>query len=159
VRRAVVYAGARIAAGAIVGDQSQVRELVEIGPGSVIGRGSTLDQGVRIGSGVLIQTSVYLCGGTIVEDDVFIGPGVITTNDNTMDRLSPGQLLRPPVFRRACRVGGGVTLVPGVTVGEDAYVAAGAVITRDVGEREVVMGVPARVVGSVSEAELLHNRR
>jgi NDP-sugar pyrophosphorylase family protein len=109
---AVVYAGARIAEGAIIGDQSQVRELVEIGPGSVIGRGPTIDQGARIGSRVLIQTSVYLCGGTIVEDDVFIGPGVITTNDNTMDRLSLDQPLLPPVFRRACRVGGGATLFP-----------------------------------------------
>jgi tetrahydrodipicolinate N-succinyltransferase len=65
----------------------------------------------------------------------------------------------PPVFRRACRVGGGATLVPGVTIGEDAYVDAGAVITRDVGDGEVVMGVPARVVGTVSEAELLQHQR
>jgi UDP-3-O-[3-hydroxymyristoyl] glucosamine N-acyltransferase len=85
-----VYAGAHIAEGAIIGDQSQVRELVKIWPGSVIGRGATIDQGARIGSGALIQTSVYLCDGTIVDDDVFIGPGVITTNDSTMDRLSPG---------------------------------------------------------------------
>ena len=60
-----------------------------------------------------------------------------------------------PVFRRACRVGGGAVLVPGVVIGEEAFVAAGALVTRDVGDREVVMGVPARVVRRVGDEDLL----
>jgi acetyltransferase-like isoleucine patch superfamily enzyme len=98
---------------------------------------------------------VYVTGGTVVEDDVFIGPGVVTTNDDTMGRHAPGEHLVGAVLRRACRVGGGAVLVPGVEVGEEAYVAAGAVVTRDVPPRAVAMGVPARVVRDVGEDDLI----
>ena len=90
-----------------------------------------------------------------MEDDVFIGPGVVTTNDHTMGRHPPGQGLAGPVLRRACRVGGGAVLVPGVEIGEEAFVAAGAVVTRDVAPRQVVMGVPARGVRQVGEPDLI----
>jgi acetyltransferase-like isoleucine patch superfamily enzyme len=152
---AVVYAGAHIAARAIIGDQSQVRERSRIGPGSVVGRASSVDFEARVEARVLIQTGVYVTGGSIVEDDVFLGPGVLTTNDHAMGRHAPGEPLLGPTFRRACRVGGGAVLVPGVTIGEEAFVAAGALVTRDVGAREVVMGVPARVVRRVGDEDLL----
>ncbi len=152
---AIVYAGARICAGAIIGDQSQIRERAVVGSGSVVGRGSCVDFDARVGARVLIQTGVYVTGGSIVEDDVFLGPGVVTTNDNTMGRHARGEGLRGPVFRRACRIGGGAVIVPGVVIGEEAFVAAGAVVIRDVGEREVVMGVPARVVRRVPDEDLL----
>ncbi len=152
---AVVYAGARVAAGAIIGDQAQVRERAEIGPRSVVGRGSSVDFDAKVGARVLIQTSVYVTGGSIVEDDVFIGPGVMTTNDHAMGRHAPGEPLLGPTFRRACRVGGAAVLVPGVTIGEEAFVAAGALVTRDVGPRDVVMGVPARVIRRVGDEDLL----
>jgi UDP-2-acetamido-3-amino-2,3-dideoxy-glucuronate N-acetyltransferase len=156
---AVVYAGARIGAGAIIGDQTQVRERSVVGPRSVVGRGSTVDFGARVGARVLIQTGVYVTGGSIVEDDVFLGPGVVTTNDHTMGRHPRGEALAGPVFRRACRVGGGAVLVPGIEIGEEAFVAAGAVVTRDVGEREVVIGVPARVMRRVTDEDLLERWR
>ncbi len=152
---AVIYAGAQIGAGVIVGDQSQVRERSSIGAGSVVGRGSSIDFGARVGARVLIQTGVYVTSGSIVEDDVFLGPGVQTTNDHAMGRHPRGEPLEGPVFRRACRVGGGAVLVPGVVIGEEAFVAAGALVTRDVGEREVVMGVPARVVRRVADEDLI----
>jgi acetyltransferase-like isoleucine patch superfamily enzyme len=155
---AVVYAGAYISTGAIVGDQAQIRERAVIGPASVVGRGSSVDFDAHVGTGVLIQTGVYLTGGSIVEDDVFLGPGVTTTNDHAMGRRGPGDPLLGPVFRRACRVGGGVVVCPGIVIGEDAFVAAGAVVTRHVGEREVVMGVPARVVRRVSDEDLMERR-
>ena len=156
---AVVYAGACVARAAIVGDQAQVRERARIGPGSVVGRASSVDFDARVGSRVLIQTGVYVTGGSIVEDDVFLGPGVVTTNDHTMGRHPRGERLLGPTFRRACRVGGGAVLVPGITIGEEAFVAAGALVTRDVGAREVVMGVPARVVRQVSDEDLLERWR
>jgi UDP-3-O-[3-hydroxymyristoyl] glucosamine N-acyltransferase len=152
---AVVYAGAHVGADAIIGDQAQVRERTTIGRGSVVGRASSVDFGARVGAHVLIQTGVYVTGGSIVEDDVFLGPGVLTTNDDTMGRHPRGEPLRGPVFRRACRVGGGAVLTPGVEIGAEAFVAAGAVVTADVGEREVVMGVPARVVRRVGEEDLV----
>jgi acetyltransferase-like isoleucine patch superfamily enzyme len=156
---AVVYAGARIGTGAIIGDQAQVRERAVVGPRSVVGRGSTVDFGVRVGARVLIQTDVYVTAGAVVEDDVFLGPGVLTTNDDTMSRHPRGESLRGPVFRRACRVGGGAVLVPGIEIGVEAFVAAGALVTRDVGEREVVIGVPARVVRRVPDEDLLERWR
>jgi len=156
---AVVYAGSTIGLGAILGDQSQVRERTSIGAHSVVGRGSCVDFDASVGSGVLIQTSVYVTGGSVVEDEVFLGPGVLTTNDDAMGRHARGEPLKAPVFRRACRVGGAATLVPGVEVGEEAFVAAGALVTRDVGAREVVMGVPARVVRRVEDEDLIERWR
>jgi UDP-2-acetamido-3-amino-2,3-dideoxy-glucuronate N-acetyltransferase len=156
---AVVYAGASIGHRAIVGDQSQVRERSWLGERSVLGRGSTIDFDTRVGARVSIQTMVYVTAGTVVEDDVFIGPGVVMTNDDTMSRHGPGNPLRGATLRRACRVGGGVVLTPGVVIGEEAFIAAGAVVVRDVPQRAVVMGVPGRVVREVGDADLLENWR
>jgi acetyltransferase-like isoleucine patch superfamily enzyme len=156
---AVVFAGASIAADAILGDQSFVRERSSIGPGSVIGRSSVIDNDVRVGARVRVQSGVYLTAFALVEDDVFIGPGAITTNDDTMSRHPPETPLRGPLLRRACRVGGGAVLLPGVEIGEEAFVAAGAVVTRDVPARAVVMGVPARVVREVPQEDLLERWR
>lgn len=156
---AIVFAGARIAADAILGDQSFVRERASVGAGSVIGRGSVVDPGVAVGARVRVQTNVYLAAGSIVEDDVFVGPGVCTTNDDTMGRHGPEHRLAGALLRRACRVGGGAVLVPGVEVGAEAFVGAGAVVTRDVEPRAVVLGVPARVVGRVSDEDLLERWR
>ena len=156
---AVVYAGAHIGASAIVGDQSQVRERAVLGERSVLGRGSTLDFDTRVGARVSIQTLVYVTAGTIVEDDVFIGPGVVMTNDNTMGRHPPGEPLQGATLKRGCRIGGGVVLTPGRVIGEEAFVAAGAVVIRDVADREVVMGVPARVTRRVADDDLLERWR
>jgi acetyltransferase-like isoleucine patch superfamily enzyme len=156
---AVVYAGARVGAGAIIGDQAQVRERAIVGPGTVVGRGSAVDFGASVGSRVSIQTGVYVTAGTVVEDDVFLGPGALMTNDDTMGRHPRGEGLAAPVLRRACRIGGGAVLVPGVEIGEEAFVAAGAVVTRDVPARAVVMGSPARVVREVPDEDLLERWR
>jgi acetyltransferase-like isoleucine patch superfamily enzyme len=106
-----------------------------------------------------VQTNVYLTAYSVVEDDVFVGPAVVTSNDDTMGRHGPEYALRGAVLRRACRIGTGVVLVPGVEVGEEAYVAAGAVVTRDVPANAVVMGVPARVVRAVPQEDLLERWR
>jgi acetyltransferase-like isoleucine patch superfamily enzyme len=143
---AIVFAGARICAGAIVGDQAHVRERATLGPESLLGRGSALGGDAVVGARVRIQTNVWLTSATVVEDDVFVGPGVVTTNDDEMEPGTPADRLRAPVLRRGCRIGGGVVLTPGVEVGEEAFVAAGAVVTHDVPPRALVMGVPARVV-------------
>jgi UDP-3-O-[3-hydroxymyristoyl] glucosamine N-acyltransferase len=152
---AVVYAGAHVGDRVIIGDQAQVREGSSIGPRTVVGRASCVDFGAQVGARVLIQTDVYVTGGSVVEDDVFLGPGVCTTNDSAMGRHTAGEPLQGPTFRRACRVGGGVVLVPGVEIGEEAFVAAGALVTRDVDARDVVMGVPARVVRRVGDEDLI----
>jgi UDP-2-acetamido-3-amino-2,3-dideoxy-glucuronate N-acetyltransferase len=156
---AVVFAGAEIGAGAIVGDQAYVRERARIGEGTVIGRGSAVDNDVVVGARVRVQTSVYLSAFSVVEDDVFVGPCATTTNDDAMGRVARGTRLRGATLRRACRIGGGAVLTPGVEVGEEAFVAAGAVVTRDVPARAVVIGVPARVVREVPDEDLVERWR
>ena len=154
---AIVFAGTRIGANAIVADQAMVRERCTVGRDTVIGRGSLLDNDVVVGARVRIQSNVYVTGYSVVEDDVFVGPCAMTTNDHTMARHARDHTLQGAILRRACRVGGGVVLLPGVEIGEEAFVAAGAVVTTSVAPRKVVMGVPARVVREISDADLLEN--
>ena len=152
---AIVLAGARVGAGAVIGDQAHVRERASVGERSVVGRGSAVDNDVSIGARVRIQTGCYLTAFSVIEDDVFVGPGVTTTNDDTMTRHDASYALRGATLRRACRVGGAVVLLPGIEVGEEAFVAARSLVTRDVPSRAVVMGAPARVIRDVPEADLL----
>ncbi len=156
---AVVYAGARIGCGAIIGDQAQVRERAVVGQRTVVGRGSCVDFDATVGDRASIQTGVYVTAYAVVEDDVFLGPGVLMTNDDTMGRHPRGEGLHAPIVRRAARVGGGSVMVPGVEIGEEAFVAAGAVLTRDVAARAVVMGLPARPVRVVGDQDLLERWR
>jgi acetyltransferase-like isoleucine patch superfamily enzyme len=156
---AIVFAGARVGDRAILGDQSYVRERTEIGAETVIGRGSAIDNDVRIGARCKIQTMVYVTAFSVLEDDVFVGPCAMTTNDDTMSRHGKEYALRGATLRRACRVGGGAVLTPGVEIGEEGFVAAGALVTRDVPRRGVVLGVPARVIRDVPEADLLERWR
>jgi UDP-2-acetamido-3-amino-2,3-dideoxy-glucuronate N-acetyltransferase len=90
---------------------------------------------------------------------VFVGPGVITTNDNTMARQPGDAPLEGPRLGRASRIGGGAVICPGVEIGEEAYVAAGAVVTADVPPRTLVMGVPARQVRTVPDRDLIERWR
>jgi acetyltransferase-like isoleucine patch superfamily enzyme len=153
--QAIVFAGVRVGAGAIVADQAFVRERTVIGTETVVGRASGVDNDVRIGDRVRIQSQAYVTGYSVIEDDVFFGPCAMTTNDDTMARHPKGTALRGAILRRACRIGGGAVLVPGVEIGEEAFVAAGAVVTADVPARKVVMGVPARLVRDVPDEDLL----
>ena len=152
---AVIVAGATVGQGSVVGDQAHVRERAIVGEGTVVGRGTAVDNDVVIGARVRIQTNCYITAFSTLEDDVFVAPGVMLTNDNTMTRHGPSHALTGAMLRRACRVGGGAVLVPGVEVGEEAFVAAGSVVVRDVPARGVVMGVPARLVREVPADDLL----
>jgi acetyltransferase-like isoleucine patch superfamily enzyme len=156
---AVIAAGARIGAGAFVGDHAFVRERTVIGEASAIGAGTNVDNNVTIGARVKIQTGSYITAFTTIEDDVFVAPCVTTTNDNEMGRHGPDLELRGALLRRACRVGARSVLLPGIEVGEEAFVAAGAVVTRDVPARTLVMGTPAKPVREVTDEELIERWR
>ncbi|HEY2309840.1 MAG TPA: acyltransferase [Gaiellaceae bacterium] len=156
---AVVFAGARVGARVILGDQSCVRERVTVGDDVVIGRGSLVENDTTIGAMTKIQAEAYITAYSTLEEQVFIAPCVVTTNDNFMGRTERRhELLKGPTIRRGARIGGGAILLPGIEIGEEAFVGAGAVVTKNVEPRMVVVGNPARVMRQVNDDELLENQ-
>jgi acetyltransferase-like isoleucine patch superfamily enzyme len=155
---AVVFAGSRVGARCILGDQSCVRERVVIGDDVVLGRGSLVENDTTIGALTKIQAHAYITAYSVLEEEVFIAPCVATTNDNFMGRTERRhELIKGPTIRRGARVGGAAVLCPGVEIGEEAFVGAGAVVIRDVPPRAVVVGNPARQIREVPDEELLDN--
>jgi acetyltransferase-like isoleucine patch superfamily enzyme len=153
---AIVFAGARLGERVIVGDQACVRERVTVGDDVVIGRGSLVENDTTVGAGTTIQAMAYITAYSTLEEHVFIAPCVQTTNDNFMGRTEQRHsFVKGPTIRRGARVGGGAVLCPGVEIGEEAFVGAGAVVVRAVPPRVVVVGNPARVLRDVPEDELL----
>ncbi len=153
---AVVFAGSRLGSGVIVGDQACVRERCDLGDGVVVGRGSLVENDTTVGPRTRIQANAYVTAYSTLEEDVFIAPCVVTTNDNLMGRTEERlALMKGPTIRRGARVGGGAVLLPGIEIGEEAFVGAGAVVLHDVPARAVVVGNPARQIRDVPPEELL----
>jgi len=126
----------------------------EVGDDSRIGAFVEIQRGVRVGRACKISSHSFLCEGVTLEDDVFVGHGVIFVNDRypraTVDGRPQSDADWQVVPTRVCRgasIGSGAVILCGVTVGAHALVGAGAVVTRDLPERAVVAGVPARAVG------------
>jgi len=147
----VIYAGTTIGARFNTGHHVVVREENRIGNDVAIWGQSTVDYGCTIGNGVKIHTGVYVAQFTVLEDEVFLAPGVIIANDPHPGCPRARECMRGPRICRGARIGVNVTIVPFVTIGEDALVGAGAVVTRDVPARAVVYGNPARVVTSIDD--------
>ncbi len=129
----------------IIGRGTRIGSMTILHSGAVIGNDCTIGSHCnicesQIGNRVSIQTGVHITRGVVLEDDVFIGPGVITLND----KLLGGPLTAPKVEARA-KVGGGVVLLPNVIVGSDAIVGAGSVVTQNVIPASIVRGQPARL--------------
>ena len=155
---AIVFAGSSIGANCIVGDHSCIRERVTMADDCILGRGSLIENDTTVGAGTRIQAEAYITAYSTLEEDVFIAPCVVTTNDNFMGRTEQRKaLMKGPTIRRGARVGGGAILCPGIEVGEEAFVGAGAVVTKDVPARKLVVGSPARVLRDVADEELREN--
>ena len=153
---AIVFAGTTIGEGAVVGDQACIRERCTLGDDVVVGRGSLVENDTSIGDRTKIQADAYVTAYSTLEEDVFIAPCVVTTNDNFMGRTEKRHALRKgPTIRRGARIGGGAVLLPGIEIGEEAFVGAGAVVLRDVPARALMVGNPARQIREVPEEELL----
>ena len=153
---AVVFAGTTVGERVIVGDQACVRERCSIGDDVVIGRGSLVENDTTVGALTKIQAHAYITAYSLLEDNVFIAPCVITTNDNFMGRTETRhELIKGPTIRRGARVGGGAVLLPGIEIGEEAFIGAGAVVIRDVPARALMVGNPARQLREVPDEELL----
>jgi acetyltransferase-like isoleucine patch superfamily enzyme len=151
---AVIYDGVSIGEGVLIGDLASIREGCFIGDGAVIGRGVMLMYDVHVAARARVIDGAILTGGMVVEEDVFIGPGVTTVNDNDvyMKRygLEPFSV-RGPVVRRFALIGTGANIAAGVEIGMGAIVAPQAMVTRDVPAWTVVAGVPAKPMRPVDE--------
>lgn len=155
----VLMAGTTFGDDCIVGDRAGVRERCTIGDQVVVGGAVTVENDTSIGSRTKVQAGAYVTGYMTIEEDVFIAPMVVTTNDNFMGRTEKRlEQMRGASIRRGARVGGGAHVLPGVEIGEEAFVATASVVTRDVPSRALVMGSPARVVREVPDEELLENQ-
>lgn len=129
----------------VIGRGTRIGSMTILHSGAVIGDDCTIGSHCnicecQIGNRVSIQTGVHITRGVVLEDDVFIGPGVITLND----KLLGGSLAAPKVEARA-KIGGGVVLLPSVIVGSDAIIGAGSVVTQNVIPNSIVRGQPARI--------------
>jgi len=139
----VLYEGSTIGDHFATGHGVVIREENEIGDHVSVWSNSVVDYGCRIGSRVLLHTGVYLAQFTVLEDDVFLGPGAMTSNDKyPVDKTN----LVGPTIRAGARIGMRAVILPGVTIGRGAMIGAGSVVTRDVPDGATVAGVPARQV-------------
>jgi acetyltransferase-like isoleucine patch superfamily enzyme len=153
----VIAEDAIIGPGTRIGDFVLIRDRTVIGASCVIGSYVGIEGDVRIGDFVSLQSKCHVTRGVIIEDEVFLGPRVVTMNDRRIVHRRPNLTFdrKAPRILRAARIGGGSILCPAVTIGENAFVAAGAVVTRDVPDKTMVAGNPARVIGRVPAEEII----
>lgn len=146
----IVYAGVMIGHNTLLGDHCSVREDCRIGDYCIIGRNVCVNYNTTIGCRTKIMDSSVINGNSIIEDDVFISALVTTTNDNTMGRIAYGidHVVGPHIKRRTT-IGAAANILPNVVVGENCIVGASALVTKDIPDNKVVMGIPARIVRDV----------
>ncbi len=155
--RAVIRSHTVIYAGNIIGDDFQtghgalIREENQIGNNVSIGSHSIVEHHVKIGNGVRLHSNVFVPEFSILEDECWLGPNVVLTNARYPRSRKVKEELRGPTIRRGAKIGANATILPGVTVGENALVGAGAVVVADVPANAVVVGNPARNIGTVDQ--------
>ncbi|MCP4684613.1 MAG: N-acetyltransferase [bacterium] len=155
----VLYRGCEIGESVLVADQASVRENVTIGEFTIVGRGVAIENFCRIGRRVKLETNVYITAYSELEDRVFVAPGVVTSNDNYVGRTEERfKHFKGVTVRKGGRLGAHATILPGVTIHEDALVAAGALVTKDVPAGKIVAGVPAKLFRDVPPEQLLINQ-
>ncbi len=155
---AIIYIGAVIHDGVLIADLASVREDTVIGELTIIGRGVAVENEVTIGRCCKIETGAYITAKSTIGDLCFVAPEVTFTNDNFVGRTQERfNHFGGVTMQRGARVAANSTVLPGITIGEDALVAAGSIVTRDVPARTLVMGSPARAVRPVAAEQLLQS--
>lgn len=148
---AAVDAGADVGRGTKVWHFGHVMKGARIGENCILGQNVNVDGGVIIGNNVKMQNNVSVYTGTVIEDDVFLGPSCVLTNvTNPRAEINRHTLYEKTTLKRGCTIGANATIVCGVTIGRYAFVAAGAVVTKDVPDYGLVMGNPAKQAGWMS---------
>ncbi len=155
----VIYRGAEIARKVLIADLSTVRENVTIGRFTIVGRGVAIENYCKIGKYVKLETNVYVTAYSEIEDRVFIAPCVATSNDNYVGRTEERfKHFKGVTIRKGARVGVNATILPGKVIGEDALIAAGALLTTDAPAGKIMAGVPAKIFRDVPSEQLLENQ-
>lgn len=155
----IIYAGTIIGERVLIADLATVRENVTIGDYTIVGRGVAIENECTIGKKTKLETNVYITAYSDVGDYVFVAPGVNTSNDNFIGRTEERfKQFRGVTIKKAARIGVQATILPGKTIGEDALVAGGALVTKDIPPRKIYAGIPARYFRDVPEEQLLENQ-
>lgn len=155
----IIYRGCEIKDNVLVADLSSIRENVLIGNKTIIGRGVSVENYCNIGSNCKIETNAYITAYSNIEDYVFIAPGVVTSNDNYAARSKERYShYKGVTIKKGGRIGAQATILPGKTIFEDGFVAAGSVVTKDVNKEEIVAGNPAKLIRRVPGDQLLRNQ-
>jgi serine O-acetyltransferase len=155
----VIYTGCEISNNVLIADSAAVREDVKIGEFTIIGRSCTVENFTTIGKKCKLETNSYITAYSVVEDYCFIAPGVVTTNDNYLGRTEERfKHFKGVTVRKGGRIGGGAVILPGIEIGEDAVIAAGAVVTKNVPAKEIYIGMPAKRFKDTPPEQLLENQ-
>lgn len=155
----VIYVGSEIANNVLIADSAAVREDVKVGEYTIIGRSVTVENFTTIGRKCKLETNCYITAYSTIEDFCFIAPGVITTNDNYLGRTEERfKHFKGVTIRKGGRIGGGAIILPGLEIGEDALIAAGAVVTKNVPAGMVYIGMPAKELKETPPEQLLKNQ-
>jgi UDP-2-acetamido-3-amino-2,3-dideoxy-glucuronate N-acetyltransferase len=157
---AIVSSDATLGEGVSIWHHTVVRENVKIGDNCVIGGNVYLDEGVVIGNNVKIQNNACVYRKAIIEDGVFIGPGAMIINDKVPRAVTPDGKLKDAdewecgtvTVKRGAAIGAGSIILPDITIGERAMTGAGAVVTKDVADKMLVVGNPAKEHGNAPDA-------
>lgn len=155
----VLYNGCTINNSTLIADFASIREHVTIGKKTIIGRGVAIENYCSIGSNCKLETNAYITAYSTIEDYVFIAPNVITSNDafagRTKERFN---CFKGVTVKKGARIGAGATILPNITLFEDAFVAAGSVVTRNVPKKKIIAGNPAKHLKDVPINQLLENQ-
>ncbi len=155
---AIVEPGARIGTGTHVWHQAHVHDGAAIGRDCVLGKNVFVDATVVIGDRVKIQNNVSVYRGVTLEDEVFVGPSAVFTNDRQPRANNPGWEITPTLVHEGASIGANATIVCGIEIGTWAMVGAGSVVTRSVEPYQLVVGVPARPAGWVCRCGAIVSR-
>ena len=146
----IVYAGTVIGHNSLLGDNCSIREDCKVGDYSIISRNVSVNYNTVIGNRTKIMDNSHITGNAIIEDDVFISVLVATTNDNTMGRENYDEdHVGGPHIKRGSTIGAAANILPNIVIGENCIVGASALVTKDVPDNKVVMGIPAKIVRDV----------
>jgi acetyltransferase-like isoleucine patch superfamily enzyme len=157
---AVIEENCIIGDGTFIGHGVVMRPKTVIGKDCVIGHLTVFEGSTEVGHDTLIHAQCHITRGVIIGDKVFIAPGFVAANDNKMAHRRAhlwveGQWYRPPRIESGVRIAVGVTCLPNVRIGMNAKIGAGTLVTKDVAENDIVIGVPGRVVGEILREERL----